>query len=133
MLAYVHRMPCREDDSVTAKDLSKVVARVCNSTNCGSFGREKGVNSFGSVNKWMSNLQFTFHRVCLMSSHSTLFGFPSATPLQCSDWKPGDLPETPIFGGAGQLFPSGTLKKKKKTKRESINVACKCMFSLCWG
>lgn len=24
MLAYVHRMPCREDDSVTAKDLSKV-------------------------------------------------------------------------------------------------------------
>lgn len=23
MLAYVHRMPCREDDSVTAKDLSK--------------------------------------------------------------------------------------------------------------
>lgn len=27
MLAYVHRMPCREDDSVTAKDLSKV-------TNC---------------------------------------------------------------------------------------------------
>lgn len=27
MLAYVHRMPCREDDSVTAKDLSKV--KVC--------------------------------------------------------------------------------------------------------
>lgn len=26
MLAYVHRMPCREDDSVTAKDLSKVRA-----------------------------------------------------------------------------------------------------------
>ena len=24
MLVYVHRMPCREDDSVTAKDLSKV-------------------------------------------------------------------------------------------------------------
>lgn len=24
MLAYVHRMPCRDDDSVTAKDLSKV-------------------------------------------------------------------------------------------------------------
>lgn len=24
MLAYVHRLPCREDDSVTAKDLSKV-------------------------------------------------------------------------------------------------------------
>lgn len=24
MLAFVHRMPCREDDSVTAKDLSKV-------------------------------------------------------------------------------------------------------------
>lgn len=24
MLAFVHRMPCREDDSSTAKDLSKV-------------------------------------------------------------------------------------------------------------
>lgn len=24
MLAFVHRLPCREDDSVTAKDLSKV-------------------------------------------------------------------------------------------------------------
>lgn len=24
MLAFVHRMPCREDDSLTAKDLSKV-------------------------------------------------------------------------------------------------------------
>lgn len=24
MLAFVHRLPCRDDDSVTAKDLSKV-------------------------------------------------------------------------------------------------------------
>ena len=24
MLAFVHRMPCRDDDSFTAKDLSKV-------------------------------------------------------------------------------------------------------------
>lgn len=24
MLAFVHRLPCREDDSVAAKDLSKV-------------------------------------------------------------------------------------------------------------
>lgn len=30
MLAYVHRMPCREDDSVTTKDLSKV--RDCSQT-----------------------------------------------------------------------------------------------------
>lgn len=29
MLAYVHRMPCREDDSVTAKDLSKVRTCLC--------------------------------------------------------------------------------------------------------
>lgn len=52
MLAYVHRMPCREDDSVTAKDLSKVEC-VSNSPypNCGSFGEEEGANSFGSVNK----------------------------------------------------------------------------------
>lgn len=113
---------------MTAKDLSKVVARVCNSTNCGSFGREKGVNSFGSVNKWMSSLQFTFHRVCLMSSHSTLIGFPSATPLQCSDWKPGDLPETPIFGGAGQLFPSGTLKNKKKLKEKASMLPANACF-----
>lgn len=28
MLAFVHRLPCREDDSVTAKDLSKVSACV---------------------------------------------------------------------------------------------------------
>lgn len=26
MLAFVHRLPCRDDDSVTAKDLSKVGA-----------------------------------------------------------------------------------------------------------
>lgn len=53
MLAYVHRMPCREDDSVTAKDLSKVGACVSNSPypNCGSFWEGGGVNSFGSLNK----------------------------------------------------------------------------------
>lgn len=53
MLAYVHRMPCREDDSVTAKDLSKVGAYVLNPPypNCGSFGRENGFSSFGLVNK----------------------------------------------------------------------------------
>lgn len=28
MLAFVHRMPCREDDSTTAKDLSKVVKKI---------------------------------------------------------------------------------------------------------
>lgn len=28
MLAFVHRMPCREDDSSTAKDLSKVRRRM---------------------------------------------------------------------------------------------------------
>lgn len=35
MLAFVHRLPCRDDDSVTAKDLSKVGApcTVC----CGAW------------------------------------------------------------------------------------------------
>lgn len=28
MLAFVHRMPCREDDSSTAKDLSKVRRKI---------------------------------------------------------------------------------------------------------
>lgn len=27
MLAFVHKLPCRDDDGVTAKDLSKVGAR----------------------------------------------------------------------------------------------------------
>lgn len=30
MLAFVHRMPCREDDSLTAKDLSKVSRTITN-------------------------------------------------------------------------------------------------------
>lgn len=28
MLVFVHRMPCREDDSLTANDLSKVIKHV---------------------------------------------------------------------------------------------------------
>lgn len=62
----------------------------------------------------MNSLQFTFHRVCFTSSHPILIGFSSATPLQCSDRELRDLPETPVFGGAGQLFPSGRLGKKPK-------------------
>lgn len=47
MLAFVHRMPCREDDSSTANDLSKVLQHVslhetsfkaaCVYVNCSSF------------------------------------------------------------------------------------------------
>lgn len=63
MLAYVHRMPCREDDSVTAKDLSKVGGSSLSGLCCklrpnrGSFGRKNGVFYF----------TFAFDHVCFMS------------------------------------------------------------------
>ncbi len=68
-------------------------------------------------------------RVCAWASQSHwnkhLVDLLSATPLQCSDGKPGDLPKTLIFGSAGQLLPSSecnAISKKKKRNRTFFEV-----------
>lgn len=66
MLAFVHRMPCREDDSSTAKDLSKVRRTL----------RHDCVESF------IFKLNYFLE---------ILFLFLSATSFKCTHWESRDL------------------------------------------
>lgn len=75
MLAFVHRMPCREDDSSTAKDLSKV--------------RRKIKPSFFFFNSFISAL---YIYICLY--------FP-ATPLKRPHRESGDLSAVAFPRSAG--------------------------------
>lgn len=72
----------------------------------------------------MTSLQFfspfVFQHVCFMSFRTILMDLLSATAFQCSDWKPRDLPETLVFGGTGQLLPSGRFRQKKRNRKQIL-------------
>lgn len=121
MLVYVHRMPCREDDSVTANDLSKV--------RNGCFWIPLAIiKLFFKFPAGKSHLSLSFGRVdqicdVWIQSNYLLISF-SATPLQCSDWKSGDLPTTLISGSTGQLLPSSGCQGTSQKENPPILWGC---------
>lgn len=80
MLAFVHKLPCRDDDGVTAKDLSKVGCGI------GVHGTPTGGGD---------------RPPCYPPLPS------SAIALECADGQPGDLPASALAGRPGQLLPPG--------------------------
>lgn len=90
MLAFVHKLPCRDDDGVTTKDLSKV-----------------------STFFWPSRVRFLFFFLLQLFLNSFLSHLPYlATPFECSDGEFRDVPATAVPGRSGQFLSSSEEIKK---------------------
>lgn len=126
MLAYVHRMPCREDDSVTAKDLSKVsssppsfMLQIPNIQSVEALGRKRGKVHLNCL--W---LFCVCPSSCLFWWINTLFASISVQQLH-SSVRTGNL-ETCLrllsLGAQANFFHQVAWAKKKKAKQKSIIV-----------